>query len=74
MVRLEVEDMGHGIPAETLRRISNTRCIAGVGLSGLQERLRLLGGRLELVSGSSGTTVRAIVPLVAQSLATPVER
>ena len=40
---------------------------SGVGLGGMQERLRLLGGRLDLESGPAGTTVRATVPLTAPS-------
>jgi signal transduction histidine kinase len=31
----------------------------GVGLRGMTERMRQLGGKLEVVSSSSGTTVRA---------------
>ena len=55
--------MGRGIPAEKLARIKAMRGGSGVGLGGMQERLRLLGGRLDLESGPAGTTVRAIVPL-----------
>jgi PAS domain S-box-containing protein len=62
-VILEVQDMGRGIPAEKLARIKAMSGGAGVGLGGMQERLRLLGGRLDLESGPAGTTVRAIVPL-----------
>jgi two-component system NarL family sensor kinase len=35
----------------------------GVGIPGMRERLRLVGGRLEIKSDSSGTTLRGIVPL-----------
>jgi signal transduction histidine kinase len=34
----------------------------GVGIGGMQERARHLGGRLEVKSGSTGTTVRAHFP------------
>jgi len=63
LVSLEVQDMGRGIPAEKLARIEALSGGSGVGLGGMQERLRLLGGRLDLESGPDGTTVRAIVPL-----------
>ncbi len=62
-VTLEVQDMGQGIPAEKLARIKARSGGSGVGLGGMQERLRLLGGRLDLESGPAGTTVRASVPL-----------
>ena len=34
----------------------------GVGLRGMNERMRELGGTLELISAADGTTVRATVP------------
>jgi len=37
----------------------------GVGLRGMSERLRQLGGALQIVSNESGTQVRATVPLRA---------
>ena len=33
----------------------------GVGLRGMTERMRQLGGKLEVISGTTGTTVRAIL-------------
>ncbi|MCX6928878.1 MAG: hypothetical protein NT154_37560, partial [Verrucomicrobia bacterium] len=50
-------------PAKELARIKARSGGLGVGLGGMQERLRLLGGRLDLESGPAGTTVRATVPL-----------
>ena len=35
----------------------------GVGIAGMRERLRQVGGQLEIESSDRGTTVRAIVPL-----------
>ncbi|HNS69200.1 MAG: PAS domain S-box protein [Verrucomicrobia bacterium] len=64
-VTLEVRDMGHGIPEDKLARIQARSGGSGVGLGGMQERLRLLGGQLELESGPAGTLVRAAVPLPA---------
>jgi PAS domain S-box-containing protein len=61
-VTLEVTDQGHGMSAETMRAIEAGRGSAGVGIAGMQERLRLLGGRLEIKSGEQGTLVRAIIP------------
>jgi len=62
-VILEVRDKGQGIPADLLSRIRAMRGGSGVGLGGMQERMRLLGGELDLESGPEGTTVRATVPL-----------
>ncbi|MCX6900740.1 MAG: response regulator [Verrucomicrobia bacterium] len=61
-VTLEVSDEGRGMSAETLRAIEAGRGAAGVGIAGMRERLRLLGGRLEIESGGQGTTMRAIIP------------
>jgi signal transduction histidine kinase len=62
-VMLEVQDMGRGIPGDLLGRIKSMSGGSGVGLVGMQERMRLLGGELDLESGPKGTTVRATVPL-----------
>ena len=61
---LEVLDQGKGAPAN-LEFGSDGIGILGVGLRGMYERVRQLGGKLELLSGNSGTTVRATVPLRA---------
>jgi PAS domain S-box-containing protein len=53
-VRMEIQDNGRGM-TEGAR--------AGVGLSGMRERLRQLGGRLEIESDAEGTTVLASLPL-----------
>ncbi len=62
-VTLEVQDMGQGIPGDKLARIKARSGGSGVGLGGMHERLRLLGGQLDLESGPTGTTVRASVSL-----------
>jgi signal transduction histidine kinase len=36
--------------------------ILGVGIAGMRERIKQLGGRLEITSGKKGTTVRVILP------------
>jgi signal transduction histidine kinase len=51
-----VEDDGRGFGSETLRD-------GGFGLIGMRERLALLGGRLEIESNETGTTIAAEVPL-----------
>jgi two-component system, NarL family, sensor kinase len=62
-VKLEVSDAGTGIPAEILSEERNGIRALGVGILGMRERMRQLGGRLEIRSGSLGTTVKAVLPL-----------
>jgi len=57
-VVLEVTDQGCGLRM----RGNGTVEKAGVGLAGMRERVRQLGGRFEIESSKRGTTVRAIVP------------
>ena len=57
-VILEVTDQGCGLRV----RDDGTVAKAGVGLGGMRERVRQLGGRFEIESSGRGTTVRAIVP------------
>lgn len=59
---LEVGDKGKGIPKEILDGIGKGVGNFGVGFRGMEERMKQLGGRLEIKSGGSGTTVRAAVP------------
>ena len=60
---LEVLDQGKGVPAAILEFRNDSIGTLGVGLRGMNERLRQLGGKLELTSSSVGTRVRATVPL-----------
>ncbi len=53
--RVIVRDNGRGIPAR-----SDTLATAGLG--GIRERLELMGGKLEIESGPSGTVLRAEIP------------
>jgi two-component system NarL family sensor kinase len=67
-VILEVRDFGRGIPEERLRLLHAVSAETGVGLTGMRERLRELGGKLEIESDGHGTSMRATVPLYATSL------
>jgi two-component system NarL family sensor kinase len=70
MCILEIEDQGKGIPQQLLEQSSQGWAGApGVGVRGMNERMRQLGGRLELVSRKNGAMVRAIVPATESSSA-----
>ena len=61
---LEVADQGKGIPSANLEESGQDWTGAlGVGLRGMHERMRQLGGKLELKSTSTGTTIVAEVPI-----------
>jgi two-component system NarL family sensor kinase len=60
---LEIEDQGHGIASTSLERILSGGGSVGVGIAGMSERIKQLGGRLDITSDDGGTTVRAQLPL-----------
>jgi two-component system, NarL family, sensor kinase len=62
VLRLEVRDCGRGMP----KSINGTRS-SGLGLRGMEERLRQLGGNLEIQSTESGTTIVAYLPVAEPS-------
>jgi PAS domain S-box-containing protein len=62
-VGLDVTDYGRGIPPEQLRRCNGNGAALGVGIAGMRERVRQLGGQLQVSSSEQGTTVRAILPV-----------
>jgi signal transduction histidine kinase len=61
-VRLEIKDNGRGIPGERLNRITDD-ARAGVGIAGMRERARELGGSLDIKSDATGTRVFVTIPL-----------
>jgi CheY-like chemotaxis protein len=73
-IKVEIEDFGRGIrtvkpnaPQESVARL-------GVGIQGMTERIRELGGRLEIKPGSKqGTIVTATIPLSDNQVAIPAQ-
>jgi PAS domain S-box-containing protein len=59
---LEIADHGSGIPQEILKQLNRGTALPGIGIAGMRERVRLLGGRMEICSSFSGTTVRVKLP------------
>jgi signal transduction histidine kinase len=70
-VVLTVKDFGMGVPREILDRFWKTGN-AGVGLAGIHERVKELGGFLNIESNIDGTLLRATVP-ISTSDANPAE-
>lgn len=62
-VRVEVTDQGAGITPE--RQQQMTAAQVGVGVRGMEERVRQFGGTLQLHSTPEGTKVIAVLPIVS---------
>ena len=58
---VEIRDEGKGIPKEMQSTLKSSG--SGVGLRGMAERLRHLGGTLEIRSSDKGTTVLVSLPI-----------
>jgi signal transduction histidine kinase len=74
---LEIQDFGRGLPQAVIDRFQRTGTGSGVGLAGIRERIKELGGDFTICSSSSGTTLRSIVPLpldAGKAAAEPVAR
>jgi len=60
---LEISDLGRGISAN-VPIAKDQLCFGfGVGIPSMQERVKLIGGRLDIDSTNHGTTVRVTIPL-----------
>jgi PAS domain S-box-containing protein len=60
-VVLEVSDRGRGVSSQ-----NGSEPVMGVGITGMRERVRELGGQFEINSSSDGTVVRAVLPVSEQ--------
>lgn len=61
-ILVKIEDNGKGIPAEKLEEMASAGT-PGVGIRGMRERLRQLGGSLKIESGERGTLVTVLLPI-----------
>ncbi len=59
-VHVEITDTGSGIAPE---RLHANRVVPGVGLMGIEERMRQFGGHVQITSAENGTAVVASIPL-----------
>ncbi|MCU1302245.1 MAG: domain S-box [Candidatus Sulfotelmatobacter sp.] len=58
-ITVEIQDNGKGIPEEKQRELTRS----GLGFNGMRERVRQLGGTLEIHSDQTGTLVSAVFEL-----------
>lgn len=63
-VHLELADRGRGLPPGTLDWDVASASRIGVGIAGMRERARQLGGLLTIASGKTGTTLRVVLPIL----------
>jgi two-component system, NarL family, sensor kinase len=64
-VRLEVLDTGVGMPVK--KRLNGDDAKAGVGILGMSERVRQLGGSFVISAGAPGTRITASLPVRLQT-------
>jgi two-component system, NarL family, sensor kinase len=62
-VGLRIMDDGHGFSPTAAQDNREAGLSTGVGIAGMRQRLRQLGGQLEIESGPQGTTIDARVTL-----------
>lgn len=60
-ILVEVQDSGRGIPAQKLAELQSGG--SGVGIGGMRERVRQLGGEMKIDSDDSGTRVSLTIPI-----------
>lgn len=72
-LRLEVADSGTGPHAGMDSSSIDGTTPLGVGIPGMRERLRQLGGQLDVDFGKSGTTVVATLPITKRIVAPSAE-
>jgi PAS domain S-box-containing protein len=61
-ITLEICDKGSGIPGNLRRQNGKLSFGPGVGIPSMHERVKLIGGQLDIESSSCGTTVRVTIP------------
>jgi two-component system NarL family sensor kinase len=65
-VVLQIKDQGKGLALADCSPDTNGAGSLGVGIPGMKQRLRQLGGTLEITSNHTGTTVSAVVPIARE--------
>jgi PAS domain S-box-containing protein len=68
-ISVEVKDWGQGMSPEKLSEIHSNS--SGVGIRGMRERVRQLGGQLNIESDSSGTRIQVVIPTPRTAFTSP---
>jgi signal transduction histidine kinase len=66
-VSVEIRDEGHGISPEVLVGFHSGSRLLGVGMAGMRERIRDMGGIFEVHSSDRGASIRATLLLSASA-------
>src|SRR5580700_7834105 len=61
-VHVEICDEGRGIEPDVLKGFDAGRKLIGVGIAGMRERVRVMGGRFSIRSTGEGTTIDVSLP------------
>ena len=67
-LRLKIEDQGKGMTLPIPGLEKDEAHIPGVGISGIRERVRQLGGQMQIRSGDWGTALEALFPVQESEL------
>jgi signal transduction histidine kinase len=68
-VSVEIRDEGQGIAPEVLVGFHSGSELLGVGMAGMRERIRAVGGVFEVRSSGKGASIQATLPLSARTRA-----
>lgn len=64
---LVIKDFGKGISKDILERFQQSGTNVGVGLAGIRERVKELGGAFDVKSSHKGTTLKIAIPISEQA-------
>jgi PAS domain S-box-containing protein len=65
---LEIADHGCGISKKILKQLNRGTALPGIGIAGMRERIRQIGGLMKIYSNSRGTRVRVDLPIKSMCL------
>jgi len=66
-VNLEIRDEGHGFPPEVLTGFLSGTHLVGIGMAGMRERIRDMGGRFGVRSSEQGASIHVRLMLSARA-------
>jgi signal transduction histidine kinase len=70
-VFLEITDQGTGFPVSSRSGATNGGAVSyGIGIRGMRERIQQFDGELQVTSGPSGTSLRAVLPKPVMAVGT----